>query len=313
MQDQKKMPLFSRILPFAFLIISSCNEEGSSGSNQTTPQGFRPGASLGSFCQSRTQCEETSAQPITCGCTGEQERPQCTTFGKEGAPCESYSDQLFDLKYPLCGPGLLCKPSPDEVTGVCVKRKAAGEPCNRGDCEEDLWCDQGICTAEKLPLGASCEDGEDQPCAAPNHCEFKLNATCVAPVPIGAECTPRPGINDPCLPEGACPGYVISPASFQCKPRRKDGELCNDAALCFSGVCQQSTCGLKVCVVVELHVNLRPPRGAPRCARRASPSRRRGGPRRPRPSPPRWPSPTPRPAPAGEALPGSWSWCSPGP
>ena len=233
----------------AALILLACGDSGSDpagagGSGDTT---VREGSPVGAACRARSECGETTAEAITCGCTGEQDVPQCTPFGREGEACDSSYDQAFDLTHPLCGPGLRCAVVPATGEGVCERLKAAGEACERGQCQPGSSCQDGVCAA-LLPLGAPCLIGEDQPCAAPNHCTSGLQGTCVAPLALGEACEPWSGPNNPCAPGGICPSYVITPDTFTCRPGgRRDGEPCGDADQCVSGVCQQSTCGLKAC------------------------------------------------------------------
>jgi hypothetical protein len=80
MKNDKTENILSRILPLVFFLVSSCGEEESIIPNPNNLKAFRPGAPIGSFCKSRKECEETNDQPITCGCTGEEEQAQCTPF-----------------------------------------------------------------------------------------------------------------------------------------------------------------------------------------------------------------------------------------
>lgn len=250
------MFLRARVLGAAVvaLALAGCGDSGGDPGDGAAGAGGAPGdavvregAPVGAECRSRGECGETAAEAITCGCTGDRDVAQCTPFGREGDACHSYDDQSFDLTRPLCGSGLLCVLVSTDGEGVCERQKSPGEACERGRCAAGSWCQDGVCAA-LLPLGAPCLIGEDQPCAAPNHCSSGLQGTCVPPVALGEECEPWSAPNDPCGSDGHCPGYVISPDTFTCRPGGKpDGVPCSDAVQCASRVCQQGTCGLKAC------------------------------------------------------------------
>jgi hypothetical protein len=137
----------------------------------------------GSSCMNHSECQfglycQPGTDPKTC-------QPRRT----EGA-CPSDA---------ACALGYAC----DAATDTCVRLRASGEACTRGQnqCGPGLWCATSTCVDGPSPT-QSCASvlGEDPPCIG-GWCNW-ATSTCAAWLSVGTQCT-RP---DQCDPTASCQG-----------------------------------------------------------------------------------------------------------
>jgi hypothetical protein len=145
-------------------------------------------------------CYDTYACGRGLYCAGTECRDPCQVFPVgEGERCDSFG----------CRHGLVCSIAPTADFPICVRPPRPGEPCDRGDCSEDAWCD---------------DNGVDVP-------------TCVATQEIGA----------PCSGHMQCE-TVYCPAGF-CAARPSVGMGCGADAVCeASSMCIYDDGGEGTCV-----------------------------------------------------------------
>jgi hypothetical protein len=221
-------------------------------------------------------CEDTDVCGTVSGCinlTGDTCGDVCVRLGNESEACGFYcggATPCFD--FPWCASGLTC------IDGLCVKAKAAGQPCGglqQIGCQFGIGCDvdpadpdgNGICVrptaggpcrsnggclatefclagtcAPRRATGAPCTDAPAS-CRAWHSCDTEGGGTCVAVGQSGVKCAPQPGaateIPTACI-SGTCDGVT-------CVPTGGPGAICPPTQCEQGTFCDPSTSTCAVC------------------------------------------------------------------
>jgi hypothetical protein len=162
----------------------------------------------------------------------------CRSFGEVGDDCAAFVD-------PACMPGLLC----DDATDTCARLDllymlGEDEPCEAGAelCEPPLVCQstgagaEGVCRPT-VGEGATCRRSDPDPCPPQQYCDADSPG-------VDGTCEDRPADAEPCLPANRTPRCIDGHRCIDdvCVRLKDNGEDCEGARECYSGVCEGLTC-----------------------------------------------------------------------
>jgi hypothetical protein len=144
-------------------------------------------------------------------------KSMCAARKVNGSPC----DKDHECQSKWCSP----------ASQLCKDQPAMGQPCSPFECPLDGYCLGGICTPRKKP-GEACDPSfiSDLECFAPAYCQ-------------GGTCKPMSMVCAPATSGSTCTLFLLCDDSsycdllggLTCKPRRGDGEACQD----FMGIVNQ--------------------------------------------------------------------------
>lgn len=188
------------------------------------------------FCNQDQLCTEPRAAGASCS-LGDVCATPCSVCRPEEVGAEAYRclDRSPDggpcAGYNDCRHGLYC----DE--GVCRAQKAAGETCTSyqecrsGDCDysNDVCAPEEV--EEAIACSPSCDEGET--CGEDDDCLGGLLC-------VDATCQPAPAFGEPCL-EGRCGEQAFCDRdvgqSGECRQRFAEGAVCTSDQECLSSFC----------------------------------------------------------------------------